>query len=292
MPRLLPTWARPTSAIRGLATAAVWLLASCSTAAKSPDPTDIASADTASADTAADTSPADTSPADTSTDSSPTAFDPCGVDVELAYPPTPADRTTPRWAFGPWISKDISTADDTREFVKGFKDRGIPVGVVVIDSPWETNYHTFIANPKRYPGFFGLVDELHAQQVRVVIGMTSQVNDQDYDVESGGDTYDGPSPNFAEGLACGRLCQRRLHGAVVEGLWRRPGLLFAGRAHLVEPPASSSSAKSTATSSTLARCTCLPCPCRPPRACRVWTPMARPITEKCCALAARATPSS
>lgn len=196
--------ARPTSAIRGLATAAVWLLASCSTAAKSPDAADIASADTPSADTSpADTSTADTSTADTSTDASPTAFDPCAVDVALAFPPTPADRTTPRWAFEPWISKDISTADDTRAFVKGFKDRGIPVGVVVIDSPWETNYHTFEANPKRYPGFYGLVDELHAQQVRVVMWMTSQVNDQSYDVETGGDVYDGPSPNFAEGLACG-----------------------------------------------------------------------------------------
>lgn len=60
---------------------------------------------------------------------------PCAVDVALANPPTAADRTTPLWAFEPWISKDISTADDTRAFVKGFKDRGIPVGVVVLDSP-------------------------------------------------------------------------------------------------------------------------------------------------------------
>src|SRR5262245_44641415 len=43
--------------------------------------------------------------------------------------PEPA-RLTPRWAFEPWISKDISTGADTYDFVQGFLDRDIPVGVV------------------------------------------------------------------------------------------------------------------------------------------------------------------
>src|SRR5687768_859474 len=60
---------------------------------------------------------------------------------------------TPRWAFRPWISKDISDGPDTYAFVKGFEDRDTPVGVVVLDSPWETNYNTFVPNPKRYPDF-------------------------------------------------------------------------------------------------------------------------------------------
>ena len=46
-------------------------------------------------------------------------------------------RYTPRWAFTPWISKDLSDGPDTYAFVDGFKSRDIPVGVVVIDSlPW------------------------------------------------------------------------------------------------------------------------------------------------------------
>ena len=39
---------------------------------------------------------------------------------------------TPRWAFEPWISKDISDGPDTYAFVKGFKDRDIPVGIFLI----------------------------------------------------------------------------------------------------------------------------------------------------------------
>lgn len=154
-------------------------------------------------DTQPDAAPADSQSVDSAAEVPAAAADPCAVDIALANPPTATDRTTPLWAFEPWISKDISTADDTRAFVKGFKDRGIPVGVVVLDSPWETNYHTFKANPKRYPEFEGMVAELHGQQVKVVVWMTSQVNDQIYDLETGGDIYDGPSPNFAEGLACG-----------------------------------------------------------------------------------------
>src|SRR5262245_38512978 len=73
-----------------------------------------------------------------------------------AHPPVEIPEpslATPRWVFEPWISKDISTADDTYAFVQGFRDRDIPVGAVVIDSPWETNYNTFVPNPDRYPGF-------------------------------------------------------------------------------------------------------------------------------------------
>ena len=37
---------------------------------------------------------------------------------------------TPRWAFEPWISKDISDRDDSYAFVDGFIERDIPVGVL------------------------------------------------------------------------------------------------------------------------------------------------------------------
>ncbi len=133
-------------------------------------------------------------------DDAPADDDPCKPPVEAV--PTPP-LSTPRWAFEPWISKDISTADDTRAFVKGFRERGIPVGAVVLDSPWETHYNTFVPNPNRYPGFGDLVTELHDDDVRVVLWITQMVNVGSYDFEPGGDDYDGPSPNFEQGEACG-----------------------------------------------------------------------------------------
>lgn len=128
--------------------------------------------------------------------------DPCAFHTaadDVAPPPL----STPRWAFRPWISKDISDGADTRAFVGGFRDRDIPVGVVVLDSPWATHYNTFVVNEKRYPAFPAMVEELHAQGVRVVLWTTQMVNRTGFDLEPGGDAYDGPSPNFEEGKRCG-----------------------------------------------------------------------------------------
>lgn len=92
----------------------------------------------------------------------------------------------PRWAFEPWISKDISNRDDTYAYVDGFRDRSIPVGAVVLDSPWETHYNTFVPNPSRYGDFPGIVRDMHARNVRVVLWITSLVNEQSFDFENGG----------------------------------------------------------------------------------------------------------
>ncbi len=109
---------------------------------------------------------------------------------------------TPRWAFLPWISKDISDRDDTYEFVDGFIDRDIPVGVVVLDSPWDTNYTEFIPNPNRYGDFPGMVEDMSERGVRIVLWTTQFINETSIDLESGGDIYDGPAANFPEADAC------------------------------------------------------------------------------------------
>ena len=107
--------------------------------------------------------------------------------------PVTFPRHTPRWAFEPWISKDISTAADTYDFVDGFRARDIPVGVVVLDSPWETNYNTFVPNPSRYPEFPTLVADMRSRGVRVVLWTTPMVNESSFDAEMGGDRYVGCS---------------------------------------------------------------------------------------------------
>ena len=133
----------------------------------------------------------------------PDAGPPCPFDA--GAPETIADPVihTPRWAFEPWISKDISTGPDTYAFVKGFRDRDIPIGAVVIDSPWETNYNTFIPNPVRYPAFGKMVADLHADNVKVVLWITQLINNVSYDFEEGGDAYTTPAPRFEEGQTCG-----------------------------------------------------------------------------------------
>ena len=132
--------------------------------------------------------------------SPPAAPDPCvRTDLDVLTPNRPL---TPRWAFEPWISKDISTGPDTYDFVDGFRQRDIPIGAVVLDSPWETHYNTYVPNPSRYPDFAKLVADMHARNVRVVLWTTQMINTTGLDSEPGGDTYPSPSPRYDEGAAC------------------------------------------------------------------------------------------
>lgn len=114
---------------------------------------------------------------------------------------------TPRWAFEPWISKDISDHDDSYAYVDGFISRDIPVGVLVLDSPWETYYNTFVPNPTRYRDFGPFSDDMHSRGVRLVLWVTGFTNTTGIDVEQGGDTYVGPAPNYQEGADCNYYVQ-------------------------------------------------------------------------------------
>ena len=126
----------------------------------------------------------------------------CTFEPPVENIPVPAIHT-PRWAFEPWISKDISTGPDTYDFVQGFVDRDIPVGAVVLDSPWETYYNSFVPNPARYPDFTKMVGDMHEKGVRVVLWITPLVNSFSYDLEMGGDFYEGPAPALDQGNTCG-----------------------------------------------------------------------------------------
>ncbi|MGV3620396.1 MAG: TIM-barrel domain-containing protein [Archangium sp.] len=132
---------------------------------------------------------------------------------------TPSGPYTPRWAFEPWISKDISTRDDSYAFVDGFRSRDIPVGVLVLDSPWETNYNTFIPNPSRYPEFEKMVKDMRGNGVRIVLWTTQMVNESSFDVEAGGDNYVGPASNFGVGLRNGYY----VNDGAIELWWKGQG---------------------------------------------------------------------
>ncbi len=116
----------------------------------------------------------------------------CGAE-EAA--PAPALHV-PRWAFAPWISKDISDGPDTRAFLAGFEARDIPVGVVVLDSPWDKNYTTFQVNEDRYNDFAAMLQDFRGRGVRVVLWTTQMLNEQSFDVEDGGDTYPDAAPTY------------------------------------------------------------------------------------------------
>jgi alpha-glucosidase (family GH31 glycosyl hydrolase) len=121
-----------------------------------------------------------------------------------AFPGAGADRPrpplTPRWAYEPWVWEDEENdADATVALVDAYRQRDIPVGVVIVDSPWQTNYNTFemarqFGDPER------LVSRLRDRDVRIVLWATGFLNTTSVD----GPERD-PAPGFAEAQARGYL---------------------------------------------------------------------------------------
>lgn len=94
------------------------------------------------------------------------------------YPPI-----VPAWAFNPWVWEDsINTRDGALKLIRLYKEHDIPVGAIIIDSPWSTAYNNFEWDTNRYPNPQGMIDELHSEDVRVVMWLTGFINSESTDV--------------------------------------------------------------------------------------------------------------
>jgi alpha-glucosidase (family GH31 glycosyl hydrolase) len=112
-----------------------------------------------------------------------------------ATPDRPRPPLTPRWAYEPWVWEDEENdADTIVALVDSYRQRDIPVGAVIIDSPWATNFNTFEFN-RSYPMPARLMERMRDRHVRVILWATGFINTQ---------SNDGPdpdqSPNYQEAL--------------------------------------------------------------------------------------------
>ncbi|HVZ85466.1 MAG TPA: TIM-barrel domain-containing protein [Polyangia bacterium] len=98
--------------------------------------------------------------------------------VDASSPPS--DTTppiTPRWAFEPWAWEDnTNTQQSTESVITGYLSRQIPVGAVIVDSPWETAYNTLAWDTTRYPSPAAMISTFHAENVRVVMWLVAVVD--------------------------------------------------------------------------------------------------------------------
>lgn len=103
----------------------------------------------------------------------PSVDDVSGEDTdEVTVPGAP----WPDWAFAHWVWEDESTQDSLIEMVDGYEAHDIDVGAVIIDSPWATGYNTFEWDTGRFPDPQGLIDDLHARDIRVMLWIVPAVN--------------------------------------------------------------------------------------------------------------------
>ena len=104
---------------------------------------------------------------------------------------TSSPAVAPPWSMKPWLwEDDVNTSEAVWDLVDGCRDHDLPLGAVMIDSPWATRYNNFRFDEKRYPDPRGMIDALHKRDVRVVLWMTNVINTRDSLSDAPGDDED------------------------------------------------------------------------------------------------------
>ena len=84
---------------------------------------------------------------------------------------------TPAWALKHMVWEDNGNSRDSAEaLVDGYLSRHIPVGAIIIDSPWSTAYNDFEWDTARYHNPRQMIDDFHARNVKVILWATGFVN--------------------------------------------------------------------------------------------------------------------
>jgi alpha-glucosidase (family GH31 glycosyl hydrolase) len=139
---------------------------------------------------------------------------PGAVPAPTAEPSGPRPPLTPRWVYEPWVWEDEKhTSEAVLDLLDGYRREGIPVGAVLLDSPWQTNYNTFEFGPG-YRDPEALIRRLHERNVRVVLWATQYVN-----VSSIDGPERGKAPHYDEAHAAGYF----IEGGRVYEWWKGQG---------------------------------------------------------------------
>jgi alpha-glucosidase (family GH31 glycosyl hydrolase) len=135
----------------------------------------------------------------------------------------------PEWGYGFWKSRDVyghqsEVADDFH----GCADNDIPLDALVLDSPWETQYNTWIPNPHQFPDFGGMVREFRDAGVRTVVWVTPWVNVESADGQmppgrQSRALHRAPASNYDEGAAGGHYVRDAGGGPFVARWWMGTG---------------------------------------------------------------------
>lgn len=104
---------------------------------------------------------------------------------------TSAPAVAPPWSMRPWMwEDDINTANAVWDLVDGCRDHDLPLGAILIDSPWSTRYNNFRFDEKRYPNPRRMISDLHEREIRIVLWMTNFINTRESLSDAPGDDED------------------------------------------------------------------------------------------------------
>jgi alpha-D-xyloside xylohydrolase len=128
----------------------------------------------------------------------------------------------PYWAFAPWKARDYHRdTKDVDEDIRRYRELGLPASILLIDSPWATNYNTYDINPKQFPDAKAMIARIHDAGFKLLLWHTPWINRQTkrpYEEGVADKLAPGPASNFAEADRQGYLL-RRPDGSTYIGTW-------------------------------------------------------------------------
>ena len=139
-------------------------------------------------------------------------------------------RLPPYWAFAPWKSRnwhpDMAAV---YEDVDRYRRLGLPASVLVIDSPWATNYNTFEINRRQFADPAAMVRHVHEQGFKLCLWLTAFVNESTWtpsEPELVGKIPLTAASNFEEARRAGYFLTSDSGGVYLADWWKGRGGLI------------------------------------------------------------------
>ena len=139
-------------------------------------------------------------------------------------------KLPPSWAFAPWKSRnwhpDMAAV---YEDVDRYRSLGLPASVLVIDSPWATNYNTFEINRLQFTDPEAMVRHVHDQGFKLCLWLTAFINDTTWkpsEPELVGKIPQTAAATFAAARQAGYLLRNDSGGVYLANWWKGRGGLI------------------------------------------------------------------
>ena len=137
----------------------------------------------------------------------------------------------PYWAFAPWKARDYHRNQaEVNEDIDRYRQLGLPASIILIDSPWATNYNTYEFNPKQFDDAKQMIAHLHDEGYKLILWHTAWINQKTLRPGEQGFAdkipTDIPATNYAEAERNGYFLHRPDGSTYLNDWWKGAGSLI------------------------------------------------------------------
>ncbi len=139
-------------------------------------------------------------------------------------------KLPPYWAFAPWKSRNWHPdVQAVYEDIEKYRQLGLPASVLVLDSPWATNYNTFDINRLQFTDPEAMIRRIHELGFKLCLWMTPFINEETLkptEPELVGKIPLTAASNFAEARDAGYFLRDKTGGVHLVSWWKGTGALI------------------------------------------------------------------